>query len=63
MSKTINNMFTTSIRSRVLKAVNQYIDKAQKEYDNGVKQIDQEAKDKKVRLADQLVQSILSKLI
>jgi hypothetical protein len=56
-------MFTTSIKSRVMKAVNQHIDKAQKEYDSGVKEIEQEAKKKKLELADQLVNSILGKFL
>lgn len=54
-------MFTTSIRSHVMKAVNEMISEVQKKYDADIDNITREAEEKKMVAREVAVESIVSK--
>lgn len=62
-SKRMQIFGTKTIRARVLEVIEQRIAVAQGEYDDGCVQIDDEAKGKKERLAERLVEGIIGKVI
>lgn len=52
-----------TIRSRVMKAIDAHIDNAEKEYETQCVEIDKQAEDSKVLLADTMVKNIINKII
>lgn len=54
---------TNTIRSRVMKAINNHIDNAEKEYVAECEVIDRKAEESKVVLADKMVESIIGKIL
>lgn len=56
-------MFAGTIERRVMKVFKDKIRNAQVEYDSGVKAIEQEAEEKKLKLEDKVVDSLIGKLI
>lgn len=53
----------TTIKARVMKAINEKIEEAETEYKVGCDDIDKEADNKKIALADNLVNTILGKIL
>lgn len=56
-------MFSGLIYGRVMKAIKEHVAMKQREYDAGVKALEQELENKKSKLADGLVNEILGKII
>ena len=54
---------TNSIKQRVLDAVTARLNSLQAEYDSECKRLDEELKEKKVKLADKMVDSVVSKIL
>lgn len=54
---------TNSIKQRVLDAVTARLNSLQAEYDSEYKRLDEELEEKKVKLADKMVDSVVSKIL
>ncbi len=52
-----------SIKQRVLDAVTARLNSLQAEYDSECKRLDEELEEKKVKLADKMVDSVVSKIL
>lgn len=51
------------IKKRVMDAINKRVEDTQKAYEVGVKELEKELDDKKAKLADNLVEGLLGKLM
>lgn len=56
-------MFAGLIQKRVMKALREHVSTKQREYETGVKEIEAEAESKKEKLADTIVDEILTKIL
>lgn len=56
-------MFNSPIKARIMKAINSRIADVEKQYTDGCTTIDTEAETKKTALADQLVESVIGKIL
>lgn len=58
------NLFKTSpIKTRVMKAINERIERAEKQYEDKCVEIDETAEQQKVAFADLMVNDIIGKII